>query len=139
MLKREVKYKDFNDEEVVEVFYFNLSVPEVIEMNVEYKGGMAALLERIIETNDMREIIKQFKAIILMAYGKKSDDGKRFIKSDQLREEFEQSAAYHVLFMELVTNAGAAADFIKGVLPRDAEGKIDKALEAATSAPTPTT
>ena len=61
-----------------------------------------------------------------MAYGIKSDDGKRFMKSDQLREEFSQTAAYDALFMELATNDDAAATFIKGVVPKDFLKEMEK-------------
>lgn len=126
MLKREITYEDFNGDTVTDIFYFNLSKPELIEMEVEEEGGFGSLLERIIESRNARELIKQFKNIVLMAYGVKSEDGKRFIKSDKLREEFAQTAAYQTLFMELASNDDAAAIFLKGVLPKDLAIDQDK-------------
>lgn len=128
MLKREIKYTTFNDEEVTEIFYFNISEPELIEMEVGVDGGMKAMLERIIETVDRKELIKMFKSIVLDAYGQKSEDGKRFIKNEKLREEFSQTAAYHALFMELATTANAAAEFVIGVFPKSMTGGIQKAI-----------
>lgn len=135
MLKRTIKYTNFDDEEVEEVFYFNISKPELIEMEVEYEGGLTGFIKRIVETQSGREIIMQFKSFILKAYGVRSDDNKRFIKSDELREQFMQSAAYAVLFMELATDAGKAAEFLMGTLPKDMQGDLEKAI-AANSAPT---
>jgi len=145
MLKREIKFEDFNGNETSEVFYFNISKPELIELEVKYEQGFAAMLERIVETKDNRELIKRFKEIILLAYGVKSEDGKRFIKSDQLREEFSQTAAYQELFMELASNDNDAITFLTGVLPRDMRGDIEKAAvtvavtPAVSGAPTPPT
>lgn len=119
MLKKQITYKDLNDEEVTETVYFNLSKPELIELEVENAAGLEATLQRIIESNDHKEIVEMFKKIVLMAYGKKSDDGRRFIKNDQLREEFQQSVAYSEIFMELATDAKAAGEFIQGVIPAD--------------------
>lgn len=129
MLTREISYTDFNGEKVVEKFYFNISKPELVEMEVEHKEGLGQKIQNIIDAKDYKQLIRMFKEIILAAYGQKSDDGKRFIKNDQLREEFVQTAAYHVLFMELAGDASSAAEFLKGVLPKDMTGAIDKAVE----------
>lgn len=119
MLKREISYEDYNGNQVTEAFYFNITKPELIELELEAEGGLGAMIERIIETKNHNELIKQFKRLVLMAYGEKSEDGKRFVKSDKMREEFSQSAAYSALFMELATDDNAAAIFLKGVLPKD--------------------
>lgn len=119
MLKREITYEDFNGDTVTEVFYFNLTKTELLELEVEQEGGLSATLQSIVETKDNRHIINEFKKIILMAYGEKTPDGKRFIKSDELREAFSQTAAYSALFMELATNENAAANFINGIVPPD--------------------
>lgn len=128
MLKREITYEDFNGNQVTDVFYFNISKPELIDMEVSQKQGFSAWINKIIDDKDHKTLMQTFKEIVLLAYGEKSDDGKRFIKSDQLRLEFSQTAAYNVLFMELATNDGAAATFLKGVLPKDMVGEIDKAI-----------
>jgi hypothetical protein len=127
MLKRTIKYTDFNDEEQTEVFYFNLNKTELLETDFGFQGGLEKTLEKIIETQDRAELVKIFKSLILSAYGEKSVDGKRFTKSDQIREEFAQSAAFEALFTELATDDGAAATFVKGILPKD----MDELVQAA--------
>lgn len=119
MLKRNITYEDFNGDKVTEVFYFNLTKSEIIELDSVYEGGVASIFGRIVESNDKESMIKEFKKFILAAYGQKSDDGKRFIKSDQLRQEFTQTAAYDALFIELATSDKLASDFIVGVLPKE--------------------
>lgn len=129
MLKRSITFEDFNGDQATDVFYFNISKPELVEMEVEYDNkGFATFIQRIIDTKDNKILIKLFKEIVLKAYGVKSEDGKRFIKSEELRLEFSQTAAYNALFMELATNDGAAVDFLKGALPRDMSPEIDKAM-----------
>ncbi len=130
MLKREIAYEDFNGNQVTDIFYFNISKTELIELEVEYQEGFGAMIQKIIDAKDNKALIKQFKEIILLAYGQKSDDGKRFVKSDQLREEFSQTAAFNTLFIEFATDDKAAAIFLKSVLPRDMIGDIDKAMAA---------
>ena len=126
MLKRDITYEDFDGEKVTETFYFNLTKTEIVELEVGYDGGLQAALQRIIKADDRKTLVAEFKKIVLLSYGKKSDDGKRFIKSDELREEFSQTAAYDSLFMELATNDDSAATFIKGIVPKDFAREMDK-------------
>lgn len=136
MLKHTITYEDFNGEMVTEDFYFNLSKPELIDLEVEIDGGFARMLQTIIKSENTKEIIKQFKRIILMAYGVKSEDGKRFIKSDNLREEFSQTNAYSEMFMRMATDDKAAAEFLQGVLPKDMQGEFkNAALKANPPSP----
>lgn len=128
MLKKSISYEDFNGNKLTEDFYFNLTKAEIAEMELEVPGGLTATLEKITKAQDTPTLIKIFKDLILRSYGVKSDDGKRFIKNPTMREEFEQHAAFSVLFMELATNADAAAEFVNGIVPSDVAGKM-KELE----------
>jgi hypothetical protein len=140
MLKRSITYEDYNGESLTEDFYFNLSKPELIELEVEFEGGFGRSLQNIIKAENTKALIHEFKRIILLAYGIKSEDGKRFIKSEQLREEFVQTDAYAQLFMELATDDKAASDFLTAILPKDMQGDVAKTLVApVTTPPTPPT
>lgn len=119
MLKKTITYEDFNDEEVTEDLYFHLTEAEIVELQFSQKGGLKEALERMIRTQDGGTIMTEMRKMIMKSYGKRSDDGARFIKNDQVREEFESSQAYSKLFMELVTDAVAAAEFINGVVPKE--------------------
>ncbi|MET0785758.1 MAG: hypothetical protein ABWY25_03555 [Paenisporosarcina sp.] len=127
MLKREITYENYDGTVLTETFYFNLTKSEIVELEVGYQGGLEATLRRIIDAKDNKTLIAEFKRLVLLSYGVKSEDGKRFVKSDQLREEFSQTAAYDTLFMELATDDDAAATFIKGVVPKDLSQAIEKA------------
>jgi hypothetical protein len=135
MFKRDVTYEDFDGDKVTETFYFNLTKTELIELEVEYKGGLKEALERIIKAQDNKMLVAEFKRIVLLAYGIKSDDGKRFVKSDALREEFSQTAAYDALFMELAMDSDSAAAFINGIVPKDFAKEIEKAAAGNGSPP----
>lgn len=117
MLKKMIKYTDYNGVEREEPFYFNLNKAEVAEMELEVKGGLSAVIQRIVDTDDRPQLIAIFKNLILKAYGVKSDDGKRFIKTQELRDEFEQSEAYAELFMLLASDTDAATEFVNGIIP----------------------
>lgn len=119
MLKKTITYSDYNGTERTEDFYFNLSKAEITEMEMGTTGGLAEMIQRIVAAQDVPAIIKIFKDLVLKAYGVKSADGRRFIKSEELSTEFSQTEAYSILFMELATDADAAAKFINGIVPAD--------------------
>lgn len=126
MLKKTITYVDYNGNERTEDHYFNLSQAEIMEMEMSTSGGLAEMIQRIVAAQDAPAIISVFKKLILKAYGEKSPDGKRFVKSDEIATAFSQTEAYSKLFMELATDADAAAAFINGVVPADAAKKANK-------------
>lgn len=117
MLKKTITYEDYNGESRTEDFFFNFSKAELAEMELEVAGGLSAICERIVNTKDTPALIKIFKKLVLDAYGIKSDDGRRFIKSAQISKEFSETEAYSQIFMELATNSDAASEFINQVIP----------------------
>jgi hypothetical protein len=135
VLKRNITYEDYNGNTVTETFYFNLTKTELLNWENSAEGGMSAVLQRIIDTKDVGEIVKHMQEIILKSYGVKSDDGKHFLKSDDIRNNFEQSAAYDALFMELATDDSAAVAFLMGAMPK---GFAEQAQKELAKTPTPT-
>lgn len=129
MLQKSIKYIDYNGVEREETFLFNLTKAELMEMELGTTGGLTEMIQKIIQTKDQPSIIKIFKELILKAYGEKSADGKRFIKTDEhgnpLSRAFSETEAYSNLFMELSTDDKAAAAFVNGIIP---EG-LSKELE----------
>lgn len=117
MLKKTVTYTDYNGVERTEDFYFNLTKTEIMEMELTTSGGLAEMITKIVEAKDGPAIIKVFKDLVLKAYGEKSPDGRRFIKSGEIADAFSQTEAYSQIFMELATDADAAAAFVNGIIP----------------------
>lgn len=118
MIQKTMKYIDFDGNERTETHRFNLTKAEVMEMELSYPGGLTKMLENIISAQSGENIIEAFKMIIKKSYGVKSPDGRRFIKSDEIFAEFEQTEAYSDLFIELALDAKAGAEFINGIVPQ---------------------
>lgn len=118
MLKKTITYTDYDGNERTEDFYFNLTKAECTELELSAEGGLTKMLQKIVAERDGKRIVEAFKDLILRAYGQKSLDGRRFVKSPELREEFSQTEAYSQLFMELSTDADAAAAFANGIIPQ---------------------
>lgn len=121
MLKETITYTDYNGVERTEDFYFNLSKAEIMEMEMSTEGGLTEMINKIVAAQNAPSIIKIFKEILLKAYGEKSPDGKRFIKSEELSTAFSQTEAYSQLFMKLAQDADAAAKFMNNVIPAEAK------------------
>ena len=137
MLKKTITYESYDGVKYTEDFYFKLSRAEIIEMECGVKGGLTKKLEAISKSSDPTQIMPVFKDIILKSYGKKSDDGKRFIKSTELATEFEQSEAYSELMVELIKDAKAASDFVNGLVNIKPE-ELEEAKKRANISALPT-
>ena len=123
MVVEKIKYTDFNGLEREEEFMFNLTEAEITEMELTTDGGLSDSIKKIIAAQDTPEIIKVFKMLLLKSYGEKSADGRRFVKSEKLSEEFSQTNAYSQLFMKLATDDKAAVAFINGIMPDSMQEK----------------
>ncbi len=134
MITKEITFTDYNGQERKEKYQFNFTKAELTEMELSVNGGLSAMMERIKETDDRPELMRIFKDLILKAYGVKSADGKRFVKSEELRTEFSQTEAYSELYMELVTNTDSAINFFNGLIPNDLKDKNGKVVLMPASA-----
>lgn len=124
MLKKTIKYVDYDGNERTEDFYFNLNEAELTELRLSRSGGIEKMMERIVKEQDAPAIIATVKEILLKAYGEKSDDGKTFMKSPEIAHKFECTEAYNDLFMEICASPESAASFFNALLP----ARLQKAI-----------
>lgn len=119
MYVKEMEYTDFNGVTRKEKFYFNLTKAEILDLELGKAGGLTEYIKKIVEAQDTPTIMELFKSLLLKSYGVKSDDGRRFIKNDQVREEFAQTQAFSDLYMLLALNDEEASKFVNGIVPED--------------------
>lgn len=131
MLKKAITYLNFDDEEVTEYFYFNLTMAELVEMEAEHNGGFEDHLRQITADEDGKQIINTVKMLLRKAIGLRSDDNKRFLKNDAIAEDFFATAAYSAMFVELCTSAEKLVEFAKGCFPKEFSAKVDEVLAKA--------
>lgn len=132
MYKWTVTYTDFNDRTRTEDFYFHLSEAELTMLNMSYEGGMEQRLTRITQSEKGADIMAMFKDILKRSYGVKSDDGRRFIKNDEVYNDFEQTEAYSQIFMTLCTDSKKASEFASGIMPKNLAAEVEKAKKKGT-------
>jgi hypothetical protein len=127
MYKKVISYEGYDGTEYKEPFYFNLSKVEIITWQAETNGGLRGKINAISESEgDISRLVLLFQDIICKSYGVRSEDGKRFVKTPEALEAFKSSKAYETLFMELATNAEAAAEFVNGIFPSDLLQEMEK-------------
>ena len=124
MLKQKITYTDYNGNERKEDFYFNLNKAEIMRMEMSTRGGLAERINRIVAAQDTPAIIEVFEDLIQKSYGVKDADGRGFVKKKEDLEAFMATEAYSELFMELATNADAAAEFVNGIVPGDISKQV---------------
>lgn len=130
MLKKTIKYTDFDGNERTEDFYFHLTEAELSDWEFSIDGGLSELLKGIINSLDTKKTMDIFKQVIMKSYGKKSEDGRKFIKNEEILADFMSTQAYSDLYMELSSDSTKAAEFINGIIPKSL---LDKAKNTAVN------
>lgn len=132
MFITKIKYEDFNGNQCEEEACFYLNEAEITSLKMfSDTEDLESVQKRIIngETKheDMLKMMDAIKELILKSYGIKSEDGKHFRKSEEISKDFEQSAAFPALFMDIYNDAtgNKVQNFIKGVMPKSLLNKVD--------------
>ena len=126
MLKKTITYTDYDGMERTEDFWFNLSKTELTKLDAELPGGVLGVLRKIIDKKDRKALVDFIETLILRAYGEKTLDGKRFVKTPEMAEEFMQTPAYDELFMSILSDTDSQTSFINGVIPQSMAKEIEQ-------------
>lgn len=119
MITREVTYVDYNGDEQTEKYYFDLTVPEMLELSFSSAGDIQSTLERLSNSRKVGEIFGIIQTLIFKSVGVKSDDGKRFIKNEEVLNDFKQSRGYESFLMKMMQDTDYASKFIEQLIPQD--------------------
>lgn len=136
MIYREtIQYRDLDGNKVEDLFEFSLNSAEVAEMEVSIKGGLKNYLEKVIREDNQAEILKAFKDILTKSIGRRSDNGKMFLKTEDIRNEFLYSGAYEVMFFRMISDANYAANFVNEAFPHDLVEKMNAGKPVSVNLP----
>lgn len=128
MLKKTIKYEDFMGNEREETFYFNMTETELALLTKTH-GDISELLTKASNDDDAAAVVEIISDIVLSSYGIPSADGRRFEKTIENRTEFEQSAAFQELIVNILTDEKAAESFVLGIIPKKYRETANKELE----------
>lgn len=126
MFSKEFEYTGYDGKPKKDTYWFNLSEAELYEIDLSSIRGFTGEMNKLLKEERTKEIVDAFKNIILGAVGTVSADGRKFLKSEEIKEDFYRSKAYSQLFVELVSSGEKVAEFLRGAIPEE----IRKQMEA---------
>lgn len=125
MFVEKIPYTDYNGNKQEFVAHFNLTPAEILKLEMNNEGGLEAMIHNIIQEKDNERLYAEFEKITKTAYGKKSPDGLRFIKNEEVFLEFKENPAYSEFFVKLFTDPDYASKFIKGAISMPNHGSVE--------------
>lgn len=123
MIKKTIQYEDFDGNMQEETAWFHLSKSRLLE-NIDLKDELEEIKTQILDedhdltTGEILKVLNMVKRIMQLAYGVRSEDGKKFNQDPKLWEEFSQTAAYDSLLYSMFQNEEDAFKFITEILPK---------------------
>jgi hypothetical protein len=128
VLKKEITYEDYDGVKVTDTFWFQLNVPEITELGFA-NGGMQAEFKKIVETENSAALVTLFRKFLVRSVGKRSEDGKKFIKNAEITSDFMDTNAYSAFFQEMMENNGLATEFFAAVVPTNLSEKMTELMK----------
>lgn len=130
MYAKQIEFTDYEGNKRNETHYFNLNKAELTKwLTTSGDYTLDKVLQRLSTERNGKKIMEIFEDLIKKSYGKKSLDGRKFEKTEEIWNDFYQTEAYSALFMELVTDAKKAADFVNKVIPKDLADEVEKIIK----------
>lgn len=139
MLKRPIKYTDYEGNPATVICYFHLNKFEWLELETYTKGGLINNLESALESNNAKKTIDLLKKIILRAYGEKNPETGAFEKDDDRAVRFSKTEAFSELFYELAYNEEKSKEFFLALIPPEVREKAIENLAKTKALPFPST
>ena len=96
---------------------------------------MQEYIDRIVKAKSQKELVELFKTVIEKAYGEKSADGRRFMKSPEIFANFAATQAFSDFYMSLATDTEKATKFINALAPNGKFSAKPGANPAAQAVP----
>lgn len=117
MQKLTIQFENFDGETVSEDLYFHLNIKELQAME-EWPVPLTKRIADLTNTQDGKKAFELMRDIIEAAYGERSEDGKRFIKNEEVLKNFTQGLTYDEVIIKFIDGSMDLAKFIEGLLPK---------------------
>lgn len=128
MLKKEITFTNYNDEEVTVTEYFNLNKTQAVRY-VSANGGMDKYVQKLLDEKDNTKFVDFVEDLVYKAYGKRDPENPEiFDTSTETKDAFTKTLAYDELVYELLSKEGAFIEFFIGVMPKDIREKMNEQL-----------
>ena len=117
MLIHKISYIDLNGVTCEDTLYFNLSKVDIAKLQVKGDGTFIDQLKGWLKDKKIENVFNFFYNLVLDSYGEKSEDGKRFIRTPEMRKQFEESRAFDEFFADVISTDEKMTNFVRAVIP----------------------
>ena len=117
MQKLTVQFENFDGETVTEDLYFHLNIKELQDME-NWDVPLTQRIAKLTKTEDGKEAFELMRDIVEAAYGERSEDGKRFVKSPEVLKNFTEGLAYDEVIIKFIDGSTDLGKFVEGLLPK---------------------
>jgi len=131
MIKKTLKYHDFEGDLREDDFYFSLNQVQFARINRLFPNGLEKYMQKIIKDKDADELFRVIDILVSEAYGERQ--GANFVKvapnGQKLSDFFTNTEAYDNLLEELMKDDTTLINFLTGCLNSDAQKKVRAEME----------
>lgn len=135
MIKQHVSYEDYEGNKVEKDLWFHLNRSDLAKLSLNYEKGLIEGLTELQKKGDKRAIAEFIDELLINAYGVRKPDSDVFLKTKEIREDFEYSLAHdEILMMLLGGEDDDIINFIVGIMPGMSADKRAEVVEQVRAA-----
>lgn len=118
MIKQHVSYEDYDGNRVEKDLWFHLNKSDLAKMSLGFDNGLIEGLTELQQKGDKKAVAEFIDNLLVNAYGVRKPGSDVFLKTPEIKEDFQYSLAHdEILMMLLGGEDDEIINFIVGIMP----------------------
>lgn len=118
MIKQHVSYEDYDGNKVEKDLWFHLNKSDLAKMSLGFDNGLIDGLTELQKKGDKKAVAEFIDNLLVNAYGVRKPGSDVFLKTPEIKEDFQYSLAHdEILMMLLGGEDDEIINFIVGIMP----------------------
>lgn len=118
MIKQHVSYEDYDGNKVEKDLWFHLNKFDLAKMSLGFDNGLIEGLTELQQKGDKKAVAEFIDNLLVNAYGVRKPGSDVFLKTPEIKEDFQYSLAHdEILMMLLGGEDDEIINFIVGIMP----------------------
>lgn len=118
MIKQHVSYEDYDGNKVEKDLWFHLNKSDLAKMSLGFDNGLIDGLTELQQKGDKKAVAEFIDNLLVNAYGVRKPGSDVFLKTPEIKEDFQYSLAHdEILMMLLGGEDDEIISFIVGIMP----------------------
>lgn len=118
MIKQHVSYEDYDGNKVEKDLWFHLNKSDLAKMSLGFDNGLIDGLTELQQKGDKKAVAEFIDNLLVNAYGVRKPGSDVFLKTPEIKENFQYSLAHdEILMMLLGGEDDEIINFIVGIMP----------------------